>query len=156
MAAYLYEGKLASSQLLIELRSLCDLAFVEPDSMPGSTSFVAGFTQCELEHHIMGAYNCICVHTWASQRRRHQPEHVRSSLPKPWAAVRWSAVRFRNFHLWEQNSGLYWTVCGSHLLYPPTSDLKLIPPETGALASGSQISSRTALLLKCSSRVRKL
>ena len=31
------------------------LAFVEPNSMPGNTTFVAGFTQCKLEHRIPDA-----------------------------------------------------------------------------------------------------
>ena len=43
----------------------------------------------------------------------------------------------------------------SHSLYAPTTDPRLIPVDTGALASGSQISSRTALLLRSSSTVRR-
>ena len=45
MAAYLYEGTGAPSGSFIGLKG--EVAFVEPDSMPGNTTFVAGFTQCE-------------------------------------------------------------------------------------------------------------
>lgn len=37
-------------------------AFVEPNSMPGNTTFVACFTRCELEYRVTGAYNGVITH----------------------------------------------------------------------------------------------
>lgn len=75
MAAYLYEGMVYST-----LRSqgyldpfYTNVASVEPNSLPGNTSFIAGFTQCGLTQF----FSLIVVQpAFNSQRRGYESKYV--------------------------------------------------------------------------------